>query len=214
MENNYQLSRIHNYINGLMSKEEMYTLEREALEDPFLQDAIDGYRMQDGVNARQLSLLQQRLATRIEEQAVGRDRRFNSWQRLAVGMAAAVMFVTVCTLLLIRYLPNSDQNTLKEVHIMPDQVFSLTVNAIEGEPQKGWDTFESFMNENYVGKYHQEQIVEISFAVKNGNPENLKIDGDITENLRQELKETLLRYKGWEGDFVKFKLDIHRLKIQ
>lgn len=46
MENNYQLSRIQNYISGLMNKEEMFQLEKEALEDPFLQDAIEGYRMQ------------------------------------------------------------------------------------------------------------------------------------------------------------------------
>ncbi len=52
MENNYQLSRIHNYIHGLMTKEDMFQLEREALEDPFLQDAIDGYRLQNGVDAR------------------------------------------------------------------------------------------------------------------------------------------------------------------
>src|SRR5690606_41855039 len=92
MENNYQLTRIHNYVMGLMSKEDMYDMEREALNDPFLQDAIDGYKLQQGVDSHQLSILQQRLAKKIEAKAEDKKRRFYNWQRLTVGMAAAVLF--------------------------------------------------------------------------------------------------------------------------
>ncbi len=61
MENNYQLTRIHNYVMGLMSKEEMYDMEREALNDPFLQDAIDGYKLQQGVDSPRRSKPKRRI---------------------------------------------------------------------------------------------------------------------------------------------------------
>src|SRR5690606_32814493 len=131
MENNYQLSRIHNYVHGLMSRDEMHALEREALDDPFLQDAIDGYRLQNGVDAKQLSILQQRLATRVQEQANDKNRRFYSWQRVAVGMAAGVMFMVVCTLLLMKYFPQNRNATLTEVEIMPVKEYNVKIYPSE-----------------------------------------------------------------------------------
>src|SRR5690606_24326527 len=141
MDNNYQLSRIHNYNGGLMSKEEMHAFEREALEDPFLQDALEGYAMQNGVDAKKLSLLQKRLATRVEQYDDQRNNRFFRWQRLAIGATAAVMFVSVCILLLIKYLPQPQKSGLSEVEILQESGYIITVNGSNSaaQPVDGWE---------------------------------------------------------------------------
>lgn len=44
---NYGFSDIHRYLNGQMTAKEMHELERAALGDPFLADAIEGYQNRD-----------------------------------------------------------------------------------------------------------------------------------------------------------------------
>ena len=127
MENNYQLSRIHNYIHGLMSKEEMFQLEREALDDPFLQDAIDGYRLQNGVDARQLSLLQQRLSRRVEDTVATRHAQYFTWQRLTIGATAAVLFVTLLALMYFTHF-NGKAQRITYVELSEPE------NSVSGEP--------------------------------------------------------------------------------
>lgn len=208
MENNYQLSRIHNYVNGLMSKEDMYVLEREALEDPFLQDAIDGYRMQNGVDTKQLSILQQRLATRVQEQIGNRNQRFYSWQRLAIGMTAGVMFITVCTLILLRYLPNHQTVDMKEV-VITDVAYEYTVTPfnVDGNvsPVGGWESFYKLLytqysnNQNYNGSLHITFDVDADKKANNIQIKGLKFDYDeeLVDIIRNKIK-----WQGTKGDFA------------
>lgn len=217
MENNYQLSRIHNYVSGLMSKEEMYNLEREALDDPFLQDAIDGYRLHQGVDAKSLSLLQRRLVNRVEEAKADSNRRLNTWQRLAIGSTAAVIFVAACVLLLFRYFPNEKATTLTEVEIMQDEVYSVSIVPAAdegGKPAAGWDDLEKHIIENYSGKSHVEGLVQVSFELdENSKPKNISLNGDLNESLKQEINAILTSYQGWEGKQVNFEMDLHLINL-
>jgi hypothetical protein len=214
MENNYQLSRIHNYVHGLMSRDEMHALEREALEDPFLQDAIDGYKLQQGVDAKQLSILQQRLATRVKEQANDKNRRFYSWQRLAIGMAAGVMFIIVCTLLLMKYLPQQRTATLTEVEIMTDQTFSISILNYDREkpPVGGWKHLESQLNEKIASDVEMDSYVEVeinNIYIKEGDPNN-RVDvkfsnnkGFYVRNLEEIFKSKTWQFRGKESFVIK-----------
>src|SRR5690554_5306048 len=103
MTEHYNIVRIQRYLNGQLSKEEMHSMEREALNDPFLQDAIEGYRLQREVNHGQLSLLQQRLADRVARQKSERDRFYFNGQRLGVAATACVLFILVIVLVWMRY---------------------------------------------------------------------------------------------------------------
>ncbi|ERJ61099.1 hypothetical protein M472_20320 [Sphingobacterium paucimobilis HER1398] len=199
-----------------MSREEMYALEREALDDPFLQDAIDGYKLQEGVDAKQLSLLQQRLTTRIAEQSIGKNRRFYSWQRLAIGATAAVMFVAVCTLLLLRYFPQP-KSSLAEVEVMQDQVFSITVTntgKFDGEPMIGWSKYELYLSHDYTGVSHREGEVLVRFKIdEKGRPYQLSIDGNKDVKLYAELVNLLENGPKWRGGEVEMRIDLHQLKM-
>ncbi|HLS95303.1 hypothetical protein BC792_10882 [Sphingobacterium allocomposti] len=202
MENNYQLSRIHNYINGLMSREEMHALEREALDDPFLQDAIDGYRLQHGVDAKSLSLLQQRLERRVEEHAQQKHRHYFGWQRLAIGLTAAVLFIAICTLLLIRYLPNTGKQNVTEVELMDEALTAIKVQSIAGgdaQPMEGWNSFSQYLKKHYSGR-NTERHLEVSFKVdKNGAVYAVRVVGGQSPEMNQEIARLLQRGPKWTG---------------
>ena len=202
MENNYQLTRIHNYIQGLMSREEMHALEREALEDPFLQDAIDGYKMQQGVDVKSLSLLQQRLERRIAEHAQRKNRFYFSWQRLAIGMVGAVMFIAVCTLLLIRHLPNRQYTNIMEVELMDDTLTKTSVHALSAggaRPVDGWDSFSAFVSTHYSG-VNTEKRVEIRFKVgQDGLPYAIQPQVSKDQPIYEEIIQVLQKGPKWEG---------------
>src|SRR5690606_29720379 len=209
MENNYQLSRIHNYIHGLMSREEMHALEREALEDPFLQDAIDGYRLQNGVDSKSLSLLQQRLSRRVEEHAQRQNRHFFGWQRLAIGMVAAVMFVSVCILILIRYLPHKKQVNVTEVELMDDTLHKVSVQAIgntAAEPIGGWKTLAELLSKHYSGVTDLSELT-LRFQIdEQGRPFNITSDVDDHLILMNELMDVLEKKSRWKGTDAEIKI--------
>ncbi|PRD51433.1 hypothetical protein [Sphingobacterium gobiense] len=202
MENNYQLSRIHNYIHGLMSREEMHALEREALEDPFLQDAIDGYKMQQGVDVKSLSLLQQRLERRITEHAHRKNKFYFSWQRLAIGMVAAVMFITVCILLLIRHLPNRQHSNVTEVELMDETLTQTVVHALpagDARPVEGWNEFSAFVSAHYSG-VNTEKRLEVRFKVgQDGLPYDIQPQIARSQRVYEEIIQILQKGPKWEG---------------
>ncbi len=207
MENNYQLSRIHNYVMGLMSSEEMYEMEREALNDPFLQDAIDGYKLQQGVDTRQLSLLQQRLAERLETKGAERDKRFYGWQRLTIGTAAAVLFLTACSLVFFKYLIHQDREKTNEVMLMEEQL-RLTTNIQEGsdaEPLQGWDMFNEELNaelRDIVG----EAEIAVEFQLEGGEATDIHFVKNTNNTMAIAIANFLQEKVRWKGTVGK--LDI------
>lgn len=214
MDNNYQLSRIHNYIGGLMSKEEMHAFEREALEDPFLQDAIEGYSMQNGVDAKKLSLLQKRLATRVEQYADQRNNRFFRWQRLAIGATAAVMFVSVCILLLIKYLPQPQKSGLSEVEILQESGYIITVNGSNSaaQPVDGWEEYQQYVDQHYSNTEDLQGRVYLSFRInEHGQPTLIKGRTDTqTLGTFTELQDLLANGPKWTGDKGEIIIDIQK----
>src|SRR5690606_36208837 len=158
MNSSYQIVRIQRYLKGELSRDEMYELEREALNDPLLQDAIDGYRLQKDVSHRQLSLLQQRLADRIEGQAKERNAFFFGWQRLGVAATACVLMVLVLVLLWMRNQPvpqAGEKEVLVELATPESLVRAHVVAAagpgLDAHPEGGWDRFNAYLNDKLAG---------------------------------------------------------------
>lgn len=197
MENNYQLSRIHNYINGLMSQEDMYALEREALDDPFLQDAIDGYRLQKGVDTKQLSLLQQRLAQRLARTDTHRSKLFYNWQRLVIGMTAGVLFITACTLLIIRYLPPQQTavTNAQGIYIIAYN-YQVTPVNIDTAPIGGWDKLCHALASDYSNSQGYTGNLDVQFQVDSEQKithvrvtgEDFKVDEELIKLLQNQIQ--------------------------
>lgn len=204
MENNYQLSRIHNYVTGLMSEEEMYQIERDALADPFLQDAIDGYKLQRGVDSKPLSILQQRLARRLQEQSEDRSRRFYSWQRLAIGTAAGVLFLVVCSLIFFNQLNPSDTIRNNEVLLMEQtlRVHTRVAEDADAVPEQGWNQFNEELNSELRGVHHN-GILEVQFVIVNGLAKEVQVSapaGGSEEDLRLLVKDFIEQKIRWQGN--------------
>lgn len=170
MNNNYNIIQIQRYLQGELSREEMYEMERQALEDPFLNDAIEGYRLQKEINHGKLSLLQQRLAQRIEGQSQEREHFFTSGQRLSVAATACVLFVLGIVLFWMRANMTADQGagsglTETEVDLsalqsgsgaglMAESVRIQANPTLQAEsdtiliPVGGWDAFDQYLNDH------------------------------------------------------------------
>lgn len=210
MENNYQLSRIHNYVNGLMSREEMYDLEKEALEDPFLQDAIEGYALQNGVDTLPLSILQKRLQDRIQISKYKKNKQFFTWQRLSIGSVAAVMFLVVCVFLFMKHFVAQKQE-VTQVDLSNGFIEILSVEPVlmgyegEGHPIKGWN----YLNEYFITELGQENLttpIELIFDIVEGKPVNIEVVSSESVALSNEVVDLLRNGPEWEGKKAKIKL--------
>ncbi|HLI93027.1 MAG TPA: hypothetical protein VKU83_05445, partial [Puia sp.] len=89
----YSASDIQKYLRGEMSAAEMHTLERAALEDPFLADAIEGLafhggQVSDSGLQQDLAQLQERLTSRTNAR-----RRQHPFFLRPVSLAAAVLLL-------------------------------------------------------------------------------------------------------------------------
>jgi hypothetical protein len=114
---------IQQYLDGSLDEDAMHELEKQALDDPFLADAIEGYAQINKPATRQLSLLQTQLHERIAQQQETKNVLSFSWQRLSVAAAACLLFVTASLLFFIREQKREEQLALQpkrvDVQLLP-----------------------------------------------------------------------------------------------
>lgn len=79
----YTAAQIERYHSGLLSAAERHALEKAALDDPFLADALEGYAAAKAPSA-DLAILQQRLQLRMEKEKGRRGVVYlNNWMKIA-----------------------------------------------------------------------------------------------------------------------------------
>lgn len=86
---NYTAADIEKYHNGLLTPAEMHAMEKAALDDPFLADAMEGFTVPDAQPAAALTELTNRLQKRIRQEDDKKVIALNgrssfSWLRAAV----------------------------------------------------------------------------------------------------------------------------------
>ena len=89
----YSLADIQRYLQGGMSAKEMHDLERAALEDPFLADALEGYSEADMQQAQQhLAQIETAVRQQHESKVVALPplKKYRSWQ------VAASIILLIC----------------------------------------------------------------------------------------------------------------------
>ncbi len=215
MNNSYHIVRIQRYLNGELNSDEMYELEREALDDPLLQDAIDGYRLQKAVSHRQLSLLQQRLADRIEGQAKERNAFFFGWQRLSVAATACVLMVLVLVLLWMRHQPTPPAAE-KEVHVeltAPESLVSaravtVTGPGLDANPEGGWNAFNVYLNDKLADTSLKGTAI-LTFDINTqGVPMNIQAVDEADASLLNEIRQLLEQGPRWTGSKAQVEITV------
>ena len=94
--NHYSAEDIQNYVAGKLSVAEMHAIEKVALDDPFLADAIEG--MENSIQQRgsaslndDINDLQKRLSDRISEKKKPRLIVFNRlWWQVAAALIVLI----------------------------------------------------------------------------------------------------------------------------
>ena len=84
---------IRAYLEGKLDHEEMHRLEKQALTDPFLWEALEGYTHTSNPGT-DLSILQRQLHERIVHLQENKKVFYLTWQRLSVAASASVLFIT------------------------------------------------------------------------------------------------------------------------
>lgn len=103
------ISILEAYLKGTLDPKLMHRVEKEALEDPFVAEALEGLG-RSAAYAQNLSLLQRQLHERIAEQKISKKAAVITWQRLSIAAAAAVVFISVGIMFLMRGSNIAEQN--------------------------------------------------------------------------------------------------------
>ena len=91
----YSREDLLRYIAGQMPAAEMHALEKAALEDPFLADALEGLQQEAAEETKKhLAALDQRLAKRVDHKIIPMPK--TNWWRIAVA-AALIGFLGIAS---------------------------------------------------------------------------------------------------------------------
>lgn len=83
---------ISQYLEGKLDHKMMHELEKQALNDPFLWEALEGFEQTANPGA-ELSILQRQLHERIVHLQENKKVFDFTWQRLSVAASASVLFI-------------------------------------------------------------------------------------------------------------------------
>ncbi|MCX2450437.1 carboxypeptidase-like regulatory domain-containing protein [Pedobacter sp. PLR] len=86
---------LEDYLDGKLDAKTMNKVEREALEDPFVAEALAGLSASPKRSLASISLLQKQLKERVAEHHVAKKTKVITWQRLSIAATAAVLFISV-----------------------------------------------------------------------------------------------------------------------
>ncbi|GAA4782333.1 hypothetical protein GCM10023231_07470 [Olivibacter ginsenosidimutans] len=178
----YHIIRIQQYLKGELSTEEMNQLEREALEDPFLNDALEGYQ-HVGMSTNKLTLLQQRLQDRVTEQPQERSRLLFTSQRLGIAAAACLLFILACVLLWMINTRNDtirqrqvtvELNTAEPIPYSDGSFIARKLTQTSASPKQGWNHFNRYIKEN-IKALKGKNVVVLTFDIDNqGKPFHIR----------------------------------------
>jgi len=92
---------LEDYLDGKLDAKAMHFVERQALEDPFVAEALEGLK-QSPKRKQTLSILQKQLYDRVSEKPIKRKLWGITTQRLSIAATATVAFIVVSILFFMR----------------------------------------------------------------------------------------------------------------
>lgn len=102
MSNNWlDIDVLEDYLDGKLDAKAMHFVERQALDDPFVAEALEGLR-QSPKRKQVLSTLQKKLYDRVAEKPAKRRLWGITTQRLSIAATATVAFIVVSILFFMR----------------------------------------------------------------------------------------------------------------
>jgi CarboxypepD_reg-like domain len=168
---------IERYHKGLLSSKEMHDLEKAALDDPFLADALEGYAVPGVQVSADIAELKKRLADRTTETKViamgGSQKKGFPWFRAA----AAVVIITGAGLLANQFLFNKKSTGIAQINTNKPADNSTAKTQTDSSPISGNKATRSATEKVNATVIHNE-IVTTNGPVGNTTP------GDLTQGTK------------------------------
>ncbi|WP_442589833.1 energy transducer TonB [Pedobacter sp. AW31-3R] len=124
---------LEDYLDGKLDARAMHKIEKQALEDPFVAQALAGLSESPKRSKESVSLLQKQLYERIAQQQVQKKDTVFTWQRLSVAAAAAVMFTSVSILFFMRDSNNREQQAKGQPKKVEVNIAPLNTDSLKNE---------------------------------------------------------------------------------
>lgn len=200
MSHHYDILYIQQYLDGKLSPEQMHDLERAALDDELLQDAIDGYRSTSSVDHRQLSLLQKRFAARIETHLENKNTNYFTWQRLTIASLAGLLFIVIAVLFWMMQNPDRSTQANSQASVLSIQE-KVTVRAIDGDlvPKIGWTELRDQASISNIPAAVGEKVIVQFELTEDHKPINVHFVSEHAESVTGAITKMLDEGTTWEG---------------
>lgn len=125
---------LEDYLDGKLDAKTMNRVEREALEDPFVAEALAGLSASPKRSLASISLLQKQLQERIADHQAEKKTKVITWQRLSIAATAAVLFIAVSVVFWMKEVAQQNQLAKqgKEVEVNLNPAPGTVVSADQG----------------------------------------------------------------------------------
>ena len=187
------------YLDGKLDAKTMNRIEREALEDPFVAEALAGLSDHANRSVQSLSILQKQLTERIAMQEQHKKAAVVTWQRLSIAATAAVLFVTVSIVFWMR-----EENRRKHLERAPVEVNiaprGRAASALA--PVIGLTNYTTWLNNHnkLIGKEMSGKFVTLCFHIDSkGRPVDIRLVKGLSEAYNQEAIRLLAAAPDWES---------------
>lgn len=225
---------IQQYFDGSLDPKKMHELEKQALEDEFLSDALEGFTYVIEP-AQNLSILQRQLADRIQVQEATKKAFSITSQRLSIAAASGVMCVLAATLF---WLNGYEQPATKrvEVSLSPQHINANAVKMSENAdvnsyadiaeqissssvPVVGWKEYAQYIKNNIrhpkpISFKSQVKNIVVAFKIsQSGGPVDLKVVNGLTDAYANEAIRIIKngpKWKSVDAEEIKVKINFKK----
>lgn len=188
---------LEDYLDGKLDAKMMYRVEREALEDPFVAQALAGLSQSPKRARQSVSLLQKQLEARIAGHDEDKKASVITGQRLSIAATAALIFILGGIIFWMKY-NNSQKSAVPavvEVNLDPQHTMD------KAKPEVGWPGYFSYLREhNRLTKGTKlGKSVELSFTIdKSGRPANVQVLKSLGAEYDAEALRLIKAGPAWE----------------
>ena len=163
-------ARLEDYLAGKLSPQEMYEVERQAMDDPFVAEALEGLSYAPASSLQAISLLQRQLHERVGAQQLTKKQSIITWQRLSIAATAAVLFIAVSTVFWMKSNVNRQSKAAS-------QEVSVNTYVTNAQPVGGYNAYQTYLNQNNKLKGSKiNEAVNLTFKVaQDGRATDIKV---------------------------------------
>lgn len=172
----------------------MYEVERQAMDDPFVAEALEGLSNAPANSLQAISLLQRQLHERVGAQQLTKKQSVITWQRLSIAATAAVLFITVSTVFWMK------SNMANREPKAASQEVSVNTYVTNAQPVGGYNAYQAYLNQNNKLKGSKvNEAVNLTFKVaQDGRATDIKVVSSPGQAYSAEAIRLLENGPRWE----------------